>query len=65
VAPARPADGRPLPLLLHRLPSGELPPPEPADLVFFEALLRAIARATEDELDAGRWRATVPTHDGR
>ena len=52
------------PLLLHRVPPGDMPPPEPADLVFFEALLRAIARATEDELDMGSWQVTVPTHDG-
>lgn len=52
------------PVLFHLVPPDSFPPPEPADLTYFEALLRAIARATEDELDSGRWRATVPTHDG-
>lgn len=52
------------PVLFHLVPPDSFPPPEPADLTYFEALLRAIARATEDQLDAGRWRATVPTHDG-
>jgi hypothetical protein len=38
--------------------------PTPAELSYLEGLLRAIARATDEDLDSGRWSRTVPTHDG-
>lgn len=52
------------PLLLHFRPPHEFVAPGPADLAFLEAILRAVARATEEQLDSGRWRLTVPTCDG-
>jgi len=33
-------------------------------LAFFEGLLRVLAQDREDQLDAGRWTATVPTFQG-
>ena len=38
--------------------------PMPAKPVYTEALLRALAETTEDELDAGRWRKRVQTIEG-
>jgi tetratricopeptide (TPR) repeat protein len=38
--------------------------PTPAELVWAEGLLRAMAATTEDELDSGKWEKTVQTHDG-
>lgn len=38
---------------------------EAGTLAFAEALLRALAETTEDDLDRGRWSKTVPTHDGK
>jgi tetratricopeptide (TPR) repeat protein len=38
--------------------------PSPQALTFSEGLLRALAAATEDELDAGTWQARVETFDG-
>jgi tetratricopeptide (TPR) repeat protein len=52
------------PLLLHVRPPYEFLAPGPADLAFMEAILRAVARATEEQLDRGRWNLTVPTFDG-
>jgi len=52
------------PLLLHSRPPYEFVAPGPADLAFMEAILRAVARATDEQLDSGRWSLTVPTFDG-
>jgi hypothetical protein len=38
--------------------------PDARALTFSEALLRALAETTEDELDAGTWRKRVQTFDG-
>jgi hypothetical protein len=35
-----------------------------AELAAAEALLRALARTTEDELDAGSWRQAIETFAG-
>jgi tetratricopeptide (TPR) repeat protein len=42
----------------------EMTRPSATELTFAEALLRAFARVTEDELDAGRWKSPVATFDG-
>ncbi len=52
------------PLLLHFRPPYEFVAPGPADLAFMEAILRAVARAPDEQLDSGRWSVTVPTFDG-
>ena len=36
----------------------------PKMLAFFEGLFRALAKSTEDELDAGEWRCVVETSEG-
>ena len=38
--------------------------PNAALLAYFEALLRALAATTEDDIDAGRWEKRVPTASG-
>jgi tetratricopeptide (TPR) repeat protein len=38
--------------------------PSASELTFAEALLRAFARVTDDELDAGKWTSRVTTFDG-
>jgi tetratricopeptide (TPR) repeat protein len=45
-------------------PNGRLRRPEGPMLAELEAILRALARATEDEIDSGRWSRDVPTADG-
>ncbi|MBI3105810.1 MAG: hypothetical protein HYY95_09615 [Candidatus Rokubacteria bacterium] len=45
-------------------PDGQLRRPEGPMLAEIEAILRALARATEDEIDSGRWSREVPTADG-
>jgi tetratricopeptide (TPR) repeat protein len=43
---------------------GSVRRPEARELTAAEALLRALAESTEDELDAGRWQKRVGTFDG-
>jgi tetratricopeptide (TPR) repeat protein len=43
---------------------GSIRRPSARELSFSEGLLRALATATEDELDAGTWQARVETFDG-
>ena len=38
--------------------------PDTRALTYMEALLRALADTTEEELDSGRWQRQVPTFDG-
>jgi len=38
--------------------------PTPAQWIYVEGLLRALARSTEPEMDSGRWSKTVPTRAG-
>lgn len=38
--------------------------PNPGQMSFLEALLRALATTTEDEMDSGRWEKRVRTFDG-
>jgi len=45
-------------------PNGQLRRPEGPMLAELEAILRALARATEDEIDSGRWSRDVPATDG-
>lgn len=45
-------------------PDGQLRRPEGPMLAELEAILRALARATENEIDSGRWSRDVPTADG-
>jgi tetratricopeptide (TPR) repeat protein len=44
---------------------GESRRPRAAELADLEALLLALARSTEAEIDSGRWSREVDTHDGR
>jgi tetratricopeptide (TPR) repeat protein len=43
---------------------GRIARPGARELTYCEALLRALATTTEDELDAGRWEKQVQTFDG-
>jgi tetratricopeptide (TPR) repeat protein len=52
----------PLPADLKR--DGSIRRPDVRALTFSEALLRALAETTEDDLDAGTWRKRVQTIDG-
>ncbi len=61
--PLAAADAYPLPARFDPFRGGTRAP-TPAELTYLEGLLRAIARATEEDLDRGRWSRTVPTHDG-
>ncbi len=53
-----------LPALLCHMPDGTSRPADAERLAFVEAVLRALATTTEDELDRGRWTKVVATHDG-
>ncbi|MCI0546256.1 MAG: hypothetical protein L0027_03120 [Candidatus Rokubacteria bacterium] len=44
--------------------AGEIRRPEAPVLADMEAILRALARASEDQIDQGRWGQSVPTPDG-
>jgi tetratricopeptide (TPR) repeat protein len=44
--------------------TGERRRPDARLLAHAEAMLRALAATTEDEMDTGRWTKTVPTFDG-
>jgi len=50
--------------LFCRMGLEEMTRPSAIELTFAEALLRAFARATEDELDTGHWKTRVTTFDG-
>ena len=52
------------PLLADLGLDGSVRRPTAPELAFSEGLLRALATATEDELDAGKWQARVETFDG-
>jgi tetratricopeptide (TPR) repeat protein len=52
------------PLAAETTIGGEVRRPGSVELTFTEALLRAFADVTEDELDAGAWERRVPTADG-
>jgi tetratricopeptide (TPR) repeat protein len=45
-------------------PGGRVRRPEPRELGEMEAILLALARTTEAEIDEGRWSHEVVTHDG-
>lgn len=55
---------RAYPLASRMTLDGRMTRPQAAELAFIEALLRALAETTEDELDAGRWTRRVETIDG-
>jgi hypothetical protein len=52
------------PFLLCTVGEESFSRPDAPTLAFAEGLLRALARATEDDLDSGRWTKQVPTYDG-
>jgi tetratricopeptide (TPR) repeat protein len=58
------AGPRAYPLFARMRSDGRMTRPAPAELTFAEALLRALARVTEDELDGGRWSVDIVTFDG-
>jgi tetratricopeptide (TPR) repeat protein len=60
--PVAGAQAYPLAAELHR--DGSMRRPEARELTHAEAILRALAETTEDELDAGRWQKRVHTFDG-
>ncbi len=45
-------------------PDREIRRPRAKELADVEAILRALARSTEAEIDSGRWSHDVPSHDG-
>jgi len=61
LAVAKP-EAYPLLMCCHR--SGMCTRPGPDVLAFVEGLLRAIARTTEEQMDAGRWEQEVATCEG-
>ena len=52
------------PMMAEMKPDDTVLRPNPRALSFSEGLLRALAIATEDELDAGTWQTRVETFDG-
>jgi tetratricopeptide (TPR) repeat protein len=52
------------PLIADMRTDGSMHRPDAGELTYAEALLRALADTTEDELDAGRWQKRVETVDG-
>jgi tetratricopeptide (TPR) repeat protein len=58
------AGARAYPLAADLGRDGSVRRPNARELTFAEALLRALAATTEDELDAGRWQKRVATFDG-
>ena len=58
------AGPRAYPLFGHFRMGGAMTRPAAAELTFAEAVLRALARVTDGELDAGRWEARVQTFSG-
>ncbi len=55
-------DAYPIPMALG--PGKRIRRPDARQLAYFEGLLRALAEATDDDLDSGRWRVTVETASG-
>lgn len=49
------------PLVMKHLGKGKVARPDRNELLFLEALLRALSITTEDEIDSGRWEKTVTT----
>jgi tetratricopeptide (TPR) repeat protein len=60
--PVAAPDAYPLPADMKR--GGSMRRPDAGALTFCEALLRALAETTADELDAGTWRKRVQTFEG-
>ena len=58
------ADPRAYPLAADLRRDGSVRRPDARELTYSEALLRALAETTEDELDAARWQKRVQTFDG-
>lgn len=58
------AGARAYPLAADLGHDGSIRRPDGRELVYAEALLRALADTTEDELDAGRWEKRVQTSGG-
>jgi tetratricopeptide (TPR) repeat protein len=58
------AGARAYPLAADLRRDGSMRRPDARELTYSEALLRALAETTEDELDAGRWQKRVRTFDG-
>lgn len=58
------AGARAYPLAADLRRNGSIHRPDASGLAYAEALLRALAETTEDELDAGRWEKRVQTCDG-
>lgn len=58
------AGGRAYPLSADLRSDGSVHRPDARALTYTEALLRALAETTEDELDGGRWQKRVHTFDG-
>jgi hypothetical protein len=52
------------PMVMKYGRGGTLARPASTELTFLEGLLRAMAGASEDEIDSGRWRKEVSTFDG-
>jgi tetratricopeptide (TPR) repeat protein len=52
------------PLAYYQSPSGANKRPTGKQVVFLEGLLRALARTSEQEMDAGQWKKTVETSAG-
>jgi tetratricopeptide (TPR) repeat protein len=52
------------PVALWVGPTGDTRRPGAQELADIGAILRALARTSEDEIDRGRWGHTVSTHDG-
>lgn len=58
------AGDRGYPSLVCHLPNGSARSASAVHLAFVEALMRALAATTEDELDSGRWTKAVETIEG-
>jgi tetratricopeptide (TPR) repeat protein len=58
------AGPRAYPLASRMRSDGTMTRPEAIELNHIEALLRALARTTEEEMDRGRWQHDVDTFDG-
>jgi tetratricopeptide (TPR) repeat protein len=58
------AGRRAYPLAADLRSDGSVARPDARELAYCEALLRALATTTEDELDAGQWQKRVETFDG-
>ncbi len=60
-----PAAGeRAYPIVLKHLVPGKTKRPSSQELTFLEGLFRSLAAASEEEIDSGRFRKEITTHDG-